>query len=75
LGVPWPKIRRGVAVGVVPRQHAVEAHGVLEVREAEQVEAPGVLGRVAGGLIFGDGTREHVVPMGLMKRFSKPPLG
>ena len=42
---------------VVPRQRAVEAHGVLEVREAERVEAPGVLGRVAGGLVFVDGAR------------------
>jgi hypothetical protein len=41
----------------VPRQRSVEAHGVLEVREAERVEAPGVIGRVAGGLVFVDGTR------------------
>jgi hypothetical protein len=33
----------------VPRQRAVEAHGALEVREAERVEAPGVFGRAAGG--------------------------
>jgi hypothetical protein len=39
----------------VPRQRAVEGNGVLEVREAERAEAPGVLGRVAGGLVFVDG--------------------
>jgi hypothetical protein len=40
----------GVAVGVVPRQRAVEAHGVLEILEAERAEAPGVLRRVVGDL-------------------------
>jgi hypothetical protein len=42
----------------VPRQRAVEAHGVLEVRKAGRVEAPGVLGRVPGGLVLVvDGSR------------------
>jgi hypothetical protein len=44
-------------VGVVPRQRAVEAYGVLEVREAERVEALCVLGRVAGGVVFVDDAR------------------
>ena len=39
------------------RQRAVEAHGVLEVREAVRVEAPRVLRRVARGLLLVDGTR------------------
>jgi hypothetical protein len=35
----------------VPRQRAVEAHGVLEVREAERAEAPGEFsGELPGGL-------------------------
>jgi hypothetical protein len=42
LGVPWPEIRRGSPQGWC---HA----------EAERVEALGVLGRVAGGLVFVDG--------------------
>jgi len=37
----------GVAVGVHPRKRAVEAHGVLEVREAVRVEAPSVLWQVS----------------------------
>jgi hypothetical protein len=57
LGRPLAEDQTGVAVGVVPRQRAVEALGALEVREAERVEAPGVFGRVAGGLVFVDGAR------------------
>jgi len=44
LGRPLAEDPAVVAVGIVPRQHAVEAHGVHEVREAERVEAPGFLG-------------------------------
>ena len=29
-----------VAIGALPRQRSVEAHGVLKVREAERAEAP-----------------------------------
>jgi hypothetical protein len=50
LGRPLAEDPTGVAVGAVPRQRVVEAHGALEVCEAERVEAPGVFGRVAGGL-------------------------
>jgi hypothetical protein len=55
LGRPLAEDLTGVIVGAVPRQRAVKAHGVLEVREAVRAEAPGVFARVAGGLVFVDG--------------------
>jgi hypothetical protein len=43
LGRPLAEDPTGVAVGAVLRERAVESHGVLEVRETERAEAPGVL--------------------------------
>jgi hypothetical protein len=57
---PWASPGRRSDGGrrrVVPRQRAVEGHGVLKICEAERAEAPGVLRRVAGGLVFLDGAR------------------
>ena len=47
LGRPLAEDPARVAVGAMPCQRVVEAHGVIEVREAERVEAPDVPGRVA----------------------------
>ena len=55
LGSPGQRFGGGRRGGY-RRQRAVEAHGILEVREAVRAEAPSVLRRVARGHVLVDGT-------------------